>query len=111
MTALATVIEADPNNSLAYQYLGYAHVILRDFDTAIVNYRKAIQTNAGDWAAQKGLGVAYMFKAVRDNNDKALKEDAIRHWKTSLDINPDQLKLRRLLEKYSKSQIYTVSML
>jgi len=99
---LATTIEADPNNSLAYQYLGYADVILRDFDTAIVNYRKAIQTNTGDWAAQKGLGVAYMFKAIRDNNDKALKEEAVRHWNTSLQINPDQPKLHSLLEKYSK---------
>ena len=98
---MTSAIELDPKNSMAYQYLGFAHLKLRDIDSALASYSKAVEVGTSDWMAHKGLGVAYILKAV-NNNDNALKAKGIEHWNTSLDINPDQPKLRRLLEKYSK---------
>jgi len=74
---------------------------LRDISSAVSNYAKAVEIDASDWVAHKNLGVVYMLKAI-NNNDAATKAKGIKHWNTSLDINPNQPKLRRLLDKYSK---------
>ena len=86
---------------MAYRYLGFVHLKLRNIDTAVVSYSKAVEIDASDWVAHKNLGVVYMLKAI-NNEDGAMKAKGIEHWNISLDINPNQPKLRRLLEKYSK---------
>jgi len=101
---LTSVIQRQPGNNTAYQYLGYCHLKLQDLDKAIENYGKAIELNDNDWEAHRGLGVAYMLKATRDN-DRALKATAVEQWQISLDINPDQRssdQLRKLIDKYTK---------
>jgi len=127
---LASAIQTQPNNNAAYQYLGYCYLRLREradeaykrlaeadsnapeikaslaeyLDKAMENYSKAIEINDKDWEAYRGLGVAYMLKAL-DDNDETLKEKAVQQWRMSLDIKPDQPRRERLLEltkKYSK---------
>jgi len=112
---LEQVIEAQPGNGTAYQYLGYCHLRLKEqsetaaekmsrVEKGIESYRKAVQINDNDWMAHKGLGVAYMIKALGEKNAE-LKATAIEHWQRSLEIKPDQAnskKLRRLIKSYSK---------
>jgi type II secretory pathway component GspD/PulD (secretin) len=101
---LTSVIQLQPSNNTAYQYLGYCHLKLQDLDKAIENYGKAVELNDNDWEAHRGLGVAYMLKATRDN-DQALKAAAVKQWHISLDIKPDQRtsdQLRKLIDKYTK---------
>lgn len=127
---LTSVIKIQPDNNTAYHYLGYCYLrfydqalkeyktiqeaggedlelkasLEKDLDKAIENCSKAIEINQMDWYANKVLGVAYMFKAL-NNEDETLKAKAIRLWQVSLDIKPDQprqKRLLRLIEKYSK---------
>ena len=101
---LTTVTQLQPGNSTAYQYLGYCHLRLDEADKAIESYNKAIEINAKDWQAHRGLGVAYMLKAL-DTQDEALKAKALQQWHLSLDINPEQPKyeeLLKLIRTYSK---------
>ncbi len=98
---LLDTIEIEPKNNTAYQYLGYCLLRLKEIDESINSYARAIEIKSDDWMAHKGLGVAYMLK-VLNTDKKELREKAIDHWNTSLDIKPDQPKLRKLLEKYSK---------
>jgi tetratricopeptide (TPR) repeat protein len=126
---LTSAIQIKPDNSAAYQYLGYCYLRLREqtieahrteltadsnaplieetirgyLNDAIQSYSKAIEVNDKDWEAYRGLGVAYMLKAL-DNRDDALKAKAIEQWRASLDIKPDQPRREKLLElmrKYS----------
>ena len=126
---LTSVIQIKPDNSAAYQYLGYCYLRLREqaieghkqelkadsnspsieitirahLNEAIQSYNKAIETNNKDWEAYRGLGVAYMLRAL-DNKDDTLKAKAIEQWRASLDIKPDQPRRDKLLElmrKYS----------
>ena len=93
-----------PDNNTAYQYLGYCYLRLDDVDNATASYSRAIEINNKDWQAYRGLGVAYMLRALNDEDD-ALKEKAIQQWRLSLDIKPDQPRRERLLkliERYSK---------
>ena len=109
---LTSAVEIQPQNAVAYRHLGFAHLKLHDLDTAIANYEKSVAINKNDWETQKALGVAYMIKAMNNNNDKTLrvidndevrtlKAKAIKHWSVSLGIKSDQPKLLNFLRKYS----------
>jgi tetratricopeptide (TPR) repeat protein len=127
---LTSAMQIQPDNNAAYQYLGYCYLRLREqaaeaykqlgeadsnaparkvsldeyIDKAIESYGRAIEINNKDWEAFRGLGVAYMLRAI-DNNDELMKEKAVQQWRMSLDIKPDQPRRERLLEltrKYSK---------
>ena len=100
----ATVTQLQPENSSAYQYLGYCFLQLDDVNQAVDNYRQAIKVNNMDWEAYRGLGVAYMTKALAEG-DAGLKAQAVELWRQSLSIKPDQPRsdrLIKLIEKYSK---------
>jgi len=112
---LAEIIDIQPDNGRAYQYLGYCYLRLKDnydkseeklaqVQKAIDSYHKAVEINENDWAAHKGLGDADMLKMLHEKDDR-LKATAIEHWKRSLQIKPDQgnhEKLRKLVEIYSR---------
>ena len=109
---LDSAIAIDPQNALAYRHLGFAYLKLHDLDKAIGNYEMSAQLNRNDWENQKALGVAYMIKAMKKNNDKrlkvidnnevrSLKAKAIEHWKISLELNPNQPNLTEFLMLYS----------
>lgn len=120
---LREVVEVEPDNGLAYYYLGYCYLKLKgqyteaeqklgQIEKAIESYRRAIQINDEDWMAHKGLGVAYMIKVLSTKDDQPvgskagqLKATAIKHWEKSLEIKPDQVnneKLRKLVKVYSR---------
>ncbi len=131
---LTSVVEMQPDNNTAYQYLGYCYLRLnsqamasyksalktdsnntelltslkeeadKSVEKAVESYSRAIEIKDKDWQAYKGLGVAYMLRALNDEN-KMLKAKAIYQWRLSLDINPDQPSremLLKLIEKYLK---------
>jgi len=72
---------------------------------AIDCYSRAVEIDQNDWDAHRGLGVAYIIDAKNPDGtiDDLLKDKAIDHWRTSLQINPDQPRadrLRNLIAKY-----------
>ena len=98
------VTQRSPDDSEAYQYLGYCYLRLNDIDNSIASYSTAIEINSKDWQAYRGLGVAYMLKAI-NTGDETLKAKAIEQWQMSLEIRPDQPRserLRKLVTKYTQ---------
>jgi len=72
---------------------------------AVDFYSRAVEIDQNDWDAHRGLGVAYIIDAKNPDGtvDELLKDKAIDHWRTSLQINPDQPRadrLRNLIAKY-----------
>ncbi len=131
---LTLVARLKPDNNTAYQYLGYCYLQLnaqateqyrRERDTnpnntemldslrleaenavhsAVESYGTAVDINQDDWQAHRGLGVAFMIRAINEKN-MDLREQALGQWRASLDIKPDQPRRERLLkliEKYSR---------
>lgn len=132
---LESAIELDSQNGKAYRHLAYCYLRLYEAKAqahqeaagadgaeqsyldslyrsgaemvalAIDNYTRAIDIDAQDWDAHRGLGVAYIIKGKTSEGrvDQALKDKAIMHWRTSLQTNPDQPRgdrLRKLIAKY-----------
>jgi tetratricopeptide (TPR) repeat protein len=101
---LINVIRLQPSRSSPWQYLGYCYLRLDDVNQAIACYRKAIAINNQDWEAYRGLGVAYMIKATKED-DTSLKSQAVELWRQSLSIKPNQPRrdrLIKLIERYSQ---------
>ena len=106
---LTTVIKLQPENNKAYKHLGYCYLQLKDIVKAIEHYQKAIEIDEMDWDSHRGLGAAFMFMAVdEDNQDQQQRSEyqkkGIRQWRKSLEINPVQprhQRLRKLIRQYS----------
>lgn len=97
---LSDVVAMEPGNSLAYQYLGFAQLKLKEIDKAVESYTLAAQADENDWMAHKGLGVAFMLQSMKDQDD-TLEAKAIEEWTISLQIKPEQPKLKELRDRYS----------
>ena len=102
---LLGVIQTRPDQSRAFRDLGYCLLKLGEADQAIAMYEKATVLDGADWEAYRGLGVACMVKAQR-TGDEALQAAALRHWRRSLAIHPDQPR-RDWLEKLIKEHSHT----
>jgi hypothetical protein len=69
-------------------------------------YQKSVDLDGRDWEAYRGLGVAMMLKA-RETQDARWETEAVRHWRRSLLIRPDQPKrevLEKLIREHSRLQ-------
>ena len=97
---LTDVISMDPENSMAYQYLGFSQLRMKETVEAIKSYRQAVEIDENDWMARKGLGVAYMLMAIKNQNDEKLRALAVEQWNISLQIQPNQSKLREWVKRY-----------
>ncbi|MEN8127959.1 MAG: tetratricopeptide repeat protein [Planctomycetota bacterium] len=102
---LADAILMDPDNSMAYQYMGFAQLKLKENAEAIKSYQQAVEKDENDWMARKGLGVAYMLTALKGEMSREKRERyqalALEQWNISLQIKPDQSKLSQLIKRYS----------
>lgn len=103
---LISVSQRRPENSAVLRDLGYCLLKLGDIDQALQMYRQSVDLDANDWEAHRGLGVALVLKA-RQSEDARLQAEAVRHWRRSLVIKPDQPKreiLEKLIREHSKLQ-------
>jgi len=91
----------DPKSSLPHQQMGMCYFQLREFDKALEAYGKAIELDPKNADAHRGIGAVYMSQYVLDRSKLALRDKGLAAWQRSLEITPDQKRLRRLIEKYS----------
>jgi tetratricopeptide (TPR) repeat protein len=75
-----------------YTNWGYYYCELRDYDKAVVSFRKAIELNPDRFDYYNNLGLA-LFKAGRNH-------EAIMAFQQSLAINGDQPKVERFLREH-----------
>jgi tetratricopeptide (TPR) repeat protein len=103
---MVLAIKERPDNAKAQKYLGYCHLKLNAVDEAIGAYERALDLDQKDWEVSRSLGVAYMLKAI-SGGDEDLKEKAVKQWRASLDIEPNQPDsetMLKLIEKYSNGE-------
>jgi tetratricopeptide (TPR) repeat protein len=99
---LIAAAQRRPQDGTIFRDLGYCLIKLGDLDQAVQMYEKSVALDANDWQAQRGLGVVYMLRADRTGDDR-LRIEALRCWRRSLLLNPDQPK-REVLEKLMRER-------
>jgi tetratricopeptide (TPR) repeat protein len=90
-----------PNAAAPLERLGYCHYKNDDYDKAQQYYEAAVAAQPRFAAARSGLGVVYMTKYRLNGSDTEMRDRALTEWNASLEIQPDQPELIRLVEKYS----------
>ena len=91
----------DPNNAAPWRQIGTCYFQLKEFLKALEAYERAILLDPGNADAYRGTGVVYMTQYVMDRSKTALRDKGLAAWHASLEINPNQNDLRRLVEKYT----------
>ena len=91
----------DPDSADAWEQLGTCRYHRKGYDDALAAYQKAIELDASHAAAHRGVGVVYMTKYILDPKDTALRDKALAAWHASLELEPDQDDIVKLVRKYS----------
>lgn len=103
---LVSVSQRRPENGEVFRHLGYCLVKLGDIDQAMLMYQRSVDLDDKDWEAHRGLGVVLALKA-RQTGEARLEAEAVRHWRRSLVLKPDQPKrdvLEKLIREHSRLQ-------
>jgi tetratricopeptide (TPR) repeat protein len=100
---LEASIVIDSQNATAYQYLGFVQLRLKKPEMAVISYKNAVEIDGQDHMAYKGLGVVYILLAPNSDDGQKYKQMGIAQWEKSLEINPDQPRLKELLSKYKNN--------
>ena len=101
LNAFELACKEDPNCSAAWEKIGACRFRQKKWDDAIAAYQHATDLDNRSASAYRGLGVAYMAKFVTSGKDDELRDKAISAWNRSLELDPNQTDLIRLVEKYT----------
>ena len=99
--SLTQAIKMAPELAAAHEALGYCLFKMRSFDESRRSYQQAL---AYDWRlprAHAGLASINMLAYLRDNGRTDRQHRALEHWHRSLELDPDQPKIRRLLARFA----------
>ena len=97
---LRIALDQAPDFSPAHERLGYCLWQQTLYEQAAAEYREAIQLDRKNAAAYAGYGVVRMTQYLNDPARVAFRDEAVEAWHTSLEIKPEQPKLRTLINKY-----------
>jgi tetratricopeptide (TPR) repeat protein len=100
--ALERAVEMDPGLAVAYERLGYCYFHQRDYAAAARNYEWAATLDPKMPEALAGLGVVRMAMHLQNPQDVESRRLAVECWHRSLELRPDQPRIRNLVKKYQR---------
>lgn len=102
VNAANLLVRVSPTAS-SWERLGWAYFRLGDYSRSLESYREAVRVDGRHWPAWNGVGVNLLNEWLQgQRQDEALAEQARAAFRKSLQINPDQVKVQRLLTVYAK---------
>jgi len=99
--ALIEAIQMDSGFAPAHEALGFCMFKMRDYGAAESAYRTALSCDNRLSRSQAGLGSIHMVRFLENKDDIEERDKALEHWHLSLELNPDQPRLRELIAQYS----------
>lgn len=93
-------IRMDPKLPVAHERLGYCRYRQGDYEAALASYTKAVELDARLADAFGGRGIVEMTLFLKNKDRSEFRNRAVEDWHRSLELEPNQPKLRALLVKY-----------
>jgi tetratricopeptide (TPR) repeat protein len=85
----------------SWERLGWACFRLGDFTRSLDSYRESVRVDPQHWPGWNGVGVNLLNAWLQGGRkDPATAEQAMAAFRKSLQINPDQVKVRKLVQTY-----------
>ncbi len=97
---LKIAIEMDPNLSIGHERYGYCLWRDNELDESAQSYLRAMTLDRKNPAAFAGYGAVRITQYLNDATRVAYLDEAIEAWHTSLELEPNQPRLRALIDKY-----------
>ena len=91
-----------PDNATIHSTLAYCLLWQDEPESAMEHYQKAVDLDANNYNARNGLGATYVMLYRKNQQAKNFVEEAIESWHRSLEINPNQPKIEKLLSTYTQ---------
>ena len=101
LKAFELAVREAPDSAPAREQLGTCLYHRKEYDKAIEAYEQAISIDRESAASHRGLGVVYMTQYVLHPGNAALREQALKAWHRSLELEPDQQDIVTLVRKYT----------
>ena len=98
--ALEHAVRMDGQLAAGHEALGYCLFRMRDFDASEASYRRALACNWRLPRAHAGIGSINMLRFLEDESKTNLRAEALEHWHRSLELDPEQPRIRRLIARY-----------
>ena len=89
-----------PGRASPHEQMGVCHYHMGNYPKALECYEKAISLNPNSAVAYRGAGVVYITQYVMDRTRSDLRDRGLGAWLTSLELEPGQEDLERLVQKY-----------
>ena len=90
-----------PTDPTPLEQIGLCHFYLGRLDKAQEAYEQALQLDGRRAEAHRGLGVVCMSRYLRDPREVDFRDRALTAWNASLEADPHQADLARLVRKYT----------
>ena len=97
---LQQTIRMDSTLAPAHEALGYCLFQLREYTPSETAYQDALAYDSRLPRSFAGLGSIYMLRYLEDKTEMLFRERAIEYWHRSLEIDPDQDRIRKLIARY-----------
>jgi tetratricopeptide (TPR) repeat protein len=101
LEVLRRAAELAPESAAAQVLIGQAHYNRQEFGEAAEAFARATQVNPGSASAWRGLGISRMQRFLASPEKTSLRDQALAAWNRSLELNPNQPGLRKLVRKYT----------
>jgi Flp pilus assembly protein TadD len=101
LQAFRTATQKDPDSTEAWEQMATCQYHRKDYAEAVRAYEKAISLDQTNAAAHRGLGVVYMTQFLMAPAQTDLRDKALAAWHASLELQPDQEDVARLVQKYA----------
>jgi len=92
----------DPYSAIAHRRLAYAYSKLERYGAAMEELEVALKINPEDYECRNSIAAILMIFFLKEPAKDDLRERAISHWHMSLESNPNQENIRRLIKKWGK---------
>lgn len=99
--ALIEATRLDAGCAAAHEALGYCLFRLKQFDPARVSYERSLAADPRRPRAHAGIGSIFMLRYLEDADQVVFRDRGLEHWHRSLELDPDQPRIAKLIAKYS----------
>ena len=100
---LEQALRMDPTLAPAHEALGYCRFQMREYDQSEAAYQDALAYDSRLPRSYAGLGSINKLRFLHNKDQQQWRERALEYWHRSLEIDPDQARVRRLIARYQPS--------